>query len=434
MPMSWILALRNFTNDHVRQLQFFMVCRQLGIILSSVVLAWFLPVSSVGVVEMLMFTGYLMTFFWSDALLRGYLAHPKLKDDSQSATSFFLLFFLMSVLAMLLLVAGRQFLVPLFTGRNDLEGLGLFVMYQILIVPLWMAPFIGILKGQNILLASLFILIGPAFAVWTGYTSIPQIQGVLLGLFCYALVGFVWVLTKTKLIRDIRLGKIVEMVWPAAWPLMLYAVSNGLARSFDAWLVAREFDESTFAVFRYGAREFPLVVAISTALTTAMIPRLFSDQALGELRARSIRVMHSSYPIIALLILSSPLLFKLVFGLAYVQSAGIFNIYLLLTLTQLVFPQSILIARGQTKLLWWVSIAELAINVIASLLLMPNFGLAGIAFGTLIAFTFEKVVLFYFIDKKFGIKVQQIIDLRIWIFYTLLLVASFILSQWLHGI
>src|SRR5687768_448792 len=431
--MNWVLALKNFTNDTVRQVQFFMLCRQLGIIFSSIVLAWILPVNEVGIIEMLMFAGYLMTFFWSDAVLRGYLSRRDLQDDKSYVTSFFMVYFLGSLVAMAILLLGQKILIPLFTTRPDLTGLELFALYQVLIVPLWISPFIGLLKGQNILLASLFVLIGPAFSCWTGFASLPGIEGVLLGLFCYALVGFIWVLTKTSFVARLHLKKIVMGIWPATWPLILYAISSGLARSFDAWLVARHFDDATFAIFRYGAREFPLVVALSAGLSTMMIPKLYDNVSLEELRHRSTRIMHSCYPIIAVLLLFSPLLFEIIFGKTYRDSAAIFNIYLLLTLTQLIFPQSILTARGDTKILWYVSIAELAINVVASIILMQYFGLIGIAWGTLIAFAFEKMVLLFILRKRYGIAPSMIVDLRVWYMYAFALVTIYFISGWLTG-
>lgn len=432
--MSWILAFKNFTNDTARQVQFFMVCRQLGIIFSSIVLAWFLTVDSVGVIEMLMFSGYLMTFFWSDALLRSYLSSKHLQNEGKEVTSFFMLIFLVSLISMIILLVGQRMLIPLFTSRPDLDGLGLFALYQVLVVPIWIAPFIGLLKGQNILLASLFVLIGPAFACWTGYQNLPGIDGVLLGLFCYALVGFVWVLTKTTLKQSIRIKNILNIVWPATWPLILYSLSNGLARSFDAWLVARHFDESTFAIFRYGAREFPLVVALSAGLSAVMIPRLFNSLSFDELKSRSVRLMHSSYPLVGLLLLTSYIIFEIIYGRSYIMSASIFNVYLLLTLMQLVFPQSILTARGDTKILWYVSLFELAINIAASIILMQYLGLVGIAWGTLIAFTFEKIVLLVIIHKRYSIKPSMIVDMRVWGAYAFILVMLYIISEWLIGI
>ena len=432
--MSWVAALKNFTNDTVRQVQFFMLCRQLGIIFSSIVVAWSLPIQEVGIFEMLMFVGYLMTFFWSDALLRGFLANKELQSRFSAITSFFLLYFIGSVVVMGLLLAAQKLLIPILTSRPDLEGLEVFAVYQVLIVPLWIAPLIGLLKGQNIALAALYVLIGPAFSCWTGYNSLPGMQGILLGLFCYALVGFIWALIQTKFIRGYSLPGLLRLIWPAAWPLMLYAISNGLARSFDVWLVARHFSEEIFAVFRYGAREFPLVVALSAGLSTAIIPRLHHEGSLEELKRRSVRIMHSCYPIIAFLLVLSPVLFEMIFGLQYKPGAAIFNIYLLVTLTQLVFPQSIITARGDTKILWYVSVAELLVNIVASIILMQLIGLEGIAWGTCIAFAFEKLVLITFIHRRYGIKLSQIIQVRTWLLYAILLFGMYLLSTWVFGI
>ena len=431
--MSWIVQYKYFINDTARQVQLFMVCRQLGIILASIILAWVLPVEEVGVIEMLMFAGYLMTFFWSDALLRGYLSKKELHRDKQEVTNFFLLYFLGSILSMLILLAGQSFLIPLFTSRSDLPGLELYAFYQILVLPLWVAPFIGLFKGLNILLASCYVLIAPAFACWTGFNSLPGIEGILLGLFCYALVGFGWVLTQTKLKGSIRFGGLLKILWPATWPLVMYAVSTGLARSFDAWLVASTFTEADFAIFRYGAREFPIVAALSAGLSTILIPRLHDHLALGELKSRSIRLMHAWYPVIAVLMLASHFIFPLIYGDAYLMSASIFNIFLLLTLTQLFFPQSIMIARGDSRLLWYVSIAELCVNVGVSLLLLPYFGLVGIAWGTLIAFIFEKIILMTIIQRRYGIPSSGIMAPKVLFGYAFLLLSAYILSEWLFG-
>lgn len=432
--MSFISTFQQFINDTARQVQFFMICRQLGIIFSSIVIAWYLPVENVGVIEMLMFVGYLMTFFWSDALLRGFLANTPLQSDRKTSTTFLLLYFIGGLIVMAVLLIAQPVLIPLFTSRPNLQGLELFAAYQVLILPLWVAPFIGIMKGQNILLASLFVLIGPAFACWSGFTSLPEMSGILLGLFCYALVGFIWVLTQTTLLKNIQLKSLLIRIWPATWPLALYAISNGLARSFDAWLVARYFDESIFAIFRYGAREFPLVVALSLGLSAIMIPKLHNNQSVEELKQRSTRVMHSSYPIIILLMLLSTFLFELVYGSVYRESATIFNIYLLLTLTQLVFPQSIITARGDTKTLWYISLAELVINVVASLILLQYLGLQGIAWGTLIAFTFEKIALFYFIGKRYSLKPSMVFNTRVLAIYGTMMLGAFILAKWIFGI
>jgi O-antigen/teichoic acid export membrane protein len=176
------------------------------------------------------------------------------------------------------------------------------------------------------------------------------------------------------------------------------------------------------------------VIAFAAGLSTIMIPRLISNDALDELRARSTRLMHTCYPLVAVIMLFSPFLFEFFFGPVYKQSAIIFNIYLLLTLTQLVFPQAILTARSDTRRLWYVSLAELAVNVAASLILLSYFGLAGIAWGTFIAFVFEKVVLLFMVEKRYGIKPVKLINPYVWFGYVMILSVSFIAAKWIFGI
>lgn len=432
--MSWIGRLQALTADHVRMVQAFMLCRQSGIILGSIVIARVLPLEQVGIIELLFLCGYLMTFFWSDAFLKGYLARKNEQDSSSSPSVFLLFSFLAGLLSMSLLFIGRHFLVPLITDRDELNGLVLFGLYQALVVPLWLAPYTGGLKRHNVILASAFVLIGPAFACWVGYSSLPGINGILIGLLSYALVGFVWMLTQIKFSPELKLNTLLISLWPVTWPLILYAVSSAIAKSLDAWLVAHYFDEDVFAVFRYGAREFPLVIALAGGLSTIMIPRLFQNDALPELKLRSTRLMNRCYPVVAIFMLFSPPLFTWVFGEAFKASAFIFNIYLLLTLTQLIFPQTILTARGDTKLLWYISLAELIVNVAASLLLMVPFGLVGIVWGTLIAFTFEKIILLVLVSRKYQIPPSSVCSLRTLAIYVIILSITFSASVWLFGI
>ena len=432
--MSWIQRLQSLTRDQVRLVQLFMLCRQSGVIISSIVIARSLPLAEVGVFEMLMLCGYLMTFFWSDALLKGYLATPLVNQDKATASSFIWFYLLAGMTGMGILVLGQGFLLPFFVNRPNLQGLPLFALYQALVIPVWIAPFLGILKKQNALLISVYVLIGPSFACLAGLRSIPDLTGILIGLISYALVGLIWVLVNTGFVRDLQVRKMVVNLWPATWPLVMYAVSTGLARSFDAWLVAHQFDEASFAIFRYGAREFPLVMALAAGLSTIMIPRLRFAHSLEELEMRSTRLMHLCFPIVTVIMLLSPFLFTFFFGAAYRESSLIFNIYLLVTLTQLLFPQSVMTARGDTRWLWYVSLAELLVNVIASIILLKFFGLAGIAWGTLIAFAFEKGVLMVFVQKRYGIQPGQLFNIPVWLFYLTVLIISFVASQWISGL
>jgi O-antigen/teichoic acid export membrane protein len=432
--MSLLSRITAIVADEVRLVQWFMVCRLTGVLLSSVVIARTLEMGDVGIVEMLAFCGYIITFFWAEALLKAFLARKKGADQRQETSSFLLIILLISIGAMMVLLLGRRWIIPVLTDRPELEGLAVFIVYQALIIPIGLMPFLGIMRRFNIILLSLFVLIGPAFAAYAGTKSIAGVNGVLIGWMSYSLVGFIWLLFTNPLSRNIAIGTLWRQLWPLAWPLMLYTIAAGLARSFDAWLVARHFDESVFALFRYGAREFPLVLALAGGLSTTMIGKLMVPGSETDLRQRSERLMHVCYPLIAACMLVSVPLFEIVFGPEYRDSAWIFNVYLLLTLFQLVFPQTIMTARGDTRWLWYVSMAELVINIVASVILLKVMGLIGIAFGTLIAFCAEKIMMLILVRKKYALPANAFVPVRTWSLYALLLLTTYFISQWVFSV
>ena len=104
-----------------------------------------------------------------------------------------------------------------------------------------------------------------------------------------------------------------------------------------------------------------------------------------------------------------------------------FNIYLLLLIPRLIFPQSVLIAGGQTRVQLYISIAEFVVNITSSLLLMQVMGLAGIAFGTVIAFVLEKLCMVFYLQHQ-GIQPGSYIPLNWLMLYSFLLLSVFLMS------
>ena len=72
------------------------------------------------------------------------------------------------------------------------------------------------------------------------------------------------------------------------------------------------------------------------------------------------------------------------------STPSIFNVFLLVIISRLIFPQTILIAFGKTKMVLLISVLETILNIILSVIFVQYFGLIGIAFGTFLAYLFEK--------------------------------------------
>lgn len=195
-------------------------------------------------------------------------------------------------------------------------------------------------------------------------------------------------------------------MWGPWSALVIYGLLAVAAPLFDSWLVQWWYpDPETFAVFRYGAREFPLAATLAAALSAAMIPVCSSDLKSGaaELKMRVKRLQWLLYPIVIVLLFSSEPLFQFFFSEAFRPSAEIFNTYLLLTISQLFIVQPLVIGIGREKWLVKAAIIELMLNVIFSVLLGHYLGLQGIAAATVIAFMAEKLILARWLKRYHGI-------------------------------
>lgn len=129
--------------------------------------------------------------------------------------------------------------------------------------------------------------------------------------------------------------------------------------------------------------------------------------------------------------LSSEYLFSFFYTDEYQSSAMIFNIYLVIIISRILLPQVIVLAHQDNRLMMKVAIAEFCLNILLSIVLMQYWGLAGIAFATLIAYLFEKVVLIYFVHKKYKIRLDQYLPLKKYMIYTgMILLVFVILVQW----
>jgi Na+-driven multidrug efflux pump len=129
------------------------------------------------------------------------------------------------------------------------------------------------------------------------------------------------------------------------------------------------------------------------------------------------------------LLLLSHVLFPVLFDARFEQSASIFNIYLLLVTSRLLFPQTLLIGLKQTSVIAFASFLELILNVSLSLWFVVLWGIEGIAYATVLAYLFEKVFLVAITKRRLNISVTKYQDISRHLIYSLLLFAVFYLVE-----
>ena len=289
-------------------------------------------------------------------------------------------------------------------------------------------------KTRNIFLYGIISFSLQLIAVIIPVVSGMGLEYAIIGLVSVNFLRFIWLLyllkkysvfkiSKTYLSEHIKLGS----------PLILSSLLSGSAQYIDGFLVSYKFDEATFAVFSYGARELPFVVILANAFSNAMIPEFSGSgdirSILKTIKQKSSGLMNVLFPVTFLLLLFSNYLYPVIFNHDFTDSAKIFNIYLLLIVSRLLFPQTILIGLKHTKPILSASFLEMIINIVLSIILINLMGIEGVAWATVIAYVFEKIYLIHKVKSQTGISAFEYINLQKLILYSAITVFAYFLIE-----
>ena len=137
--------------------------------------------------------------------------------------------------------------------------------------------------------------------------------------------------------------------------------------------------------------------------------------------------MHILFPLSILLLFFAKPIYINMFNPAFTRSADVFVVYLLLILSRIVFPQTILIGLKKTRVVLYASAIEIVFNIFLSLILIKYYGILGVALATVIVFLLEKIVLVAYNFFQLRIKPKDYIPLGVYFFYSTILVALFVL-------
>jgi O-antigen/teichoic acid export membrane protein len=421
-----------------RALQLFQVMRLGSVILTSILLAKSgLSTADIGAYEMLLYIGTTLTFFWLNGLLMGMTPfYSKLEGDDRKAFIFnnFLVFCGISAGLFWLLFFGEKIVTPLLTGQVEVPHFRLFCLYLLFNLPTFPVEYIYLLKEKprhivgwgmatfGLHVVAIFLPIKMGYGLGGGLTALVVLSALKLH----------WVLGLIAMFGKVQWrGDLIRRYLTFSSPLMLNVLVGNLVILFDVWLVSWYFkDETTFAIFRYGSREFPLATALATALGTAIIPRLSADFSAGlaALKSKTRRLMHLLFPLTIIMLFLSKPLFPIVFNPDFAASAPLFNIYLLITASRVLLPNAIVLAKGEPRAIFWVGIVELIVKIALGFLFIHWWGLAGVAWSAVLAFWVEKLGLIWFLEKKYGVKTREWLDLQWYWGYLTALAAAFMIS------
>jgi O-antigen/teichoic acid export membrane protein len=237
-----------------------------------------------------------------------------------------------------------------------------------------------------------YLILGSSF-LWLGSGfSFPP---VFLGLAIFALVKAMAALVlANKLEPETQTAASVLPLLAKAWPLLLAFLFGVYSMYLDGIWVATWAGPAAFLIFSYGAREFPLSQLLANAFSENQLRQYRAKGDFYRFQEEQLRIAWLIVPAAIFLMFAAPFLFSLVFGPGFVGAASIFQVYLLLVIPRLFFPQTLLFALGHSKWALPASIIEWALNVGCSIWWLHAWDWTAVAWATLLAYLVEKGILF----------------------------------------
>ena len=432
--------------DNISGLQLFQLLRfGVFLIISIVFVKSHLKKIDVGNWEMFLFISSLVSFFWVTGIIQSLLPlyHRNRTyrtvgvGEKGKSPEIFNAFLLLTFFSVLIFVIGHTIKghITIFNFSGDVPFINVLLLYILLSNPVCLIEYIYLLNNRSyrilqygiytfsaqLILVILPIILGKGI-MWSFY-----------GLLVVTAVRWVWLIILLRRYTEMKIS--VEFMKEHLYlgiPLILTSLISGSAQYTDGLIISTFYNNpETFAHFRYGAKEFPLVLMLANGLSNAMLPefstRVRMKESLARIKAKSEKLMHLLFPSSMVMMIFARWLFPRVFNPEYIRSADIFLIYLLLIIPRLVFPQTIVIGRKRTRITLIAAILELSINIPLSLYLIRDYGTVGVALATLIVYIIEKLFLMGYVWIKMKIKPSEYIPVKIYTIYSALIILLFVL-------
>jgi O-antigen/teichoic acid export membrane protein len=290
---------------------------------------------------------------------------------------------------------GRRGLLPVFTASFTVVDM------VAILLPFWLgADLITVIKWMIISQLARQIVLMPLFAKWLN--ELPA--------------------ENTKIVF------FDQKVFYYAAGMALLSLSGVGAAEIDRFIVGRFLDDTSFILYDIGARKLPFVTILTASVTSAIVAGYAAHVARGDyshalrkIKRSTTGLMRMLLPSITFLIVAAEPFVAFIFGDTYAGSGIVFAWFLVALLSNIFFPQSLIMATGRVNVNVFGAMGELLVNVGLSLILVQSHGIAGVAFSTAIAHWFYTFMMLIYCKVKLGVPPQSFYaDAQGWSFYALI--------------
>jgi O-antigen/teichoic acid export membrane protein len=376
-------------------------------------------------IETIILTFSSLSFFWVSGFINTYLPEQKRNPESADNALKNLLF----IFGICGALVAQIVLYPLIKGNSYLI-FPTFLLYQLS----FSIDYFLFAKGRLKLLkeyaiSNFIISILVFFIVLKQY---PNVEGFLYGLFGVSFLRIIFYLITIKLPFDLKSRALHDSIlfFKRSWTYLLVMLLNGIFLYSDSWIVKSFCLPSVFLIYRYGGREIPIVQILSNATSNHQSRVVISkDNEIikKELVQENIRLQWLCFPLAIIFCLFSSNLFKFLYGNVLLDAAPIFSIYTLTTIPRMIQPQGILLGLGHQNAMLRISAIEVLFNIAADFILLYFFGIYGIAFASFLAYSLEKLLQVYYLNKHEQIELSQYVQIKLFMVFSICLVVGLVL-------
>lgn len=442
-PVSGMKKIRLI--DNISGLQLFQLMKPVIFLVISIVFAKRLTPAEVGQFEMFMFIGGFITFFWVTGIIQSLLAlynrnktYRKVGEAAdEKSPEIFNAFLLLCFFSLLFFLLGHSLKnnFSVFNQSGNVPFINLLLLYVLLSSPVCLIEYIYLLNNRSYRIfqygaytfsAQLLLLILP---VLLGKDVIWSVYGLL------AITGIRWIwlliLLRRYTLMKISYDFMKEHLYLGI-PLIITSLIAGSPQYIDGVIISSVYrDPAIFAQFRFGAKEFPLVLMLANGLSNALLPEFSTrermKESLEKIKEKSRRLMHILFPAAMLIMLLSRWIYPRMFTPEFQKSADVFLVYSLMIIPRLIFPHTIIIGRKKTHIILIAGIIEVAMNIPLSLWLLQEYNLIGVALSTFIVNIITKFFLAGYVWWKMNIKPSEYIPVKPYLIYFVIISVVFIL-------
>ncbi|HMT68109.1 MAG TPA: hypothetical protein PKE28_10975, partial [Bacteroidales bacterium] len=283
--------------DNISGLQAVQLLRFLTFLIISIVFTKsHLTRAQIGNWELFLFISSLLSFFWVTGIIQSLLTlyerNRTFKTDGTRAgrksPEIYNAFLLISFFSLMVFILGIpiRFMLESSQADTDIPYPNLLLLYILVSNPVALIEYIYLLNkrphrilqyGIYTYSAQLLLVLAPVIA---GYDE----KSAIWGLFAITAARWVWLITLLRRYTLLRVSpEFIREHLRVGMPLILAFLISGSAQYVDGIIVsARYSDPGVFAMYRYGAKEFPLVLLLANGLSNALLPQFSTREGMRE--------------------------------------------------------------------------------------------------------------------------------------------------------